>query len=570
MKNTYKIISFLCIVTVFLGCKKDKIDLTDFSAATWSTTEGQGQGAATGIDYYKNVGDYVSFDDLSQNAVSHTWKISGGDKFLKPSFKDVPDLSVYINSSLDSITTDANAHVLFLKAGISDVVLTNTFKDSVNFYGEVLIPSIKKGDVYEITRTWKVDVFDSIQPAVRISYKDSLELFNSSTGFMPVDSILNIESGSTLTFENLTTVGRPNKYAWNIVGSKEKTATTEISDFSFLKLGTTAAGSFAVSRVQSPTVPLAKAVKYTIPLKINIIPSTKPFYMVANSLKDIAPNVISFDVTGQIAAFTGQEGFFKVHATNTGFDQDIAVTKAAVSSGSLSSIELTLAGNIYNTDNVTVSFVTGGVINSLDSRTFTLFTDEPLNFSPNIALASNFTGFETATPNGPNAYKNAFASGFWVGNPNQNPTNPTDYYYQRTTDEFNSGTASMEFQSDVPLSNTLSLSYTNFLENSSDVLSAGTYKMSMYVLNKTGLKSIKTAVRGNAGFIDSYPATWDISAVPIGTWTKVSQSVTIDSDITTKAQFQIFMLNSNGNETLTGTQEIYFDDVSFEKLEDRP
>ena len=165
--------------------------------------------------------DYLSFADLSQGALSHSWTIQNenGSHFLTGSIR--PSNKTYdqfIDQSLANVSEEKIVHVLFTKPGLQTVHLYNTFKDSVSFKGNVIFPSKRVGDVWVIDTTFVVDVYDSIQPALK-AYRD-LDLTDliakhdaNETGHALKDSaswpVITIMAGESINCVDETTLGRP-------------------------------------------------------------------------------------------------------------------------------------------------------------------------------------------------------------------------------------------------------------------------------------------------------------------------------------------------------------------------
>ncbi|ANW96244.1 hypothetical protein AXE80_08110 [Wenyingzhuangia fucanilytica] len=543
MKTYIKIIQVFLFLSVLVSCSDDELTaLSDLTDATWTVSEGNNQTTNTGgIDYIKAVGEYISFIDLSQNALTHQWEIDEENKYLKTGFNAKDSLPLFINSSLGTITKDKAAHVLFLKSGINEVTITNTFKDSVNFFGKDIIPSVKKGDVYEITRTWKVDVYANLEPEFKISNQAGTELYNSISGLMPTDGIIEIEAGEYLTYQDISTVGRANENLWRVTASNEKTAQSkETVNFTFFKIGEFSAGSLNLKRTGD--LPAGSETR-EIPITVKVIQSSQPFTIASTGVTRAASNKLSFNVSGELKNFTGEEANFNVSVVNpNGFNGNIAVTNAAISSTNTTTIELTLAGDIYNTDEVKVSY-TPGNIQSVDNRTLESFTDEVVEFTGGNILNYDHFSFESMGNEWflQNAAQWSFSSSF-----------------------ANSGSSSLSFS----VANKASMGANAKVQSTGNTdfkVAAGDYTYSLYIYidASSDLSKLVTNFSGPWN-----PQSWDLTGVEKGKWVKLSKVITLADYDNTSAGKLIFQVNKS--DIVTEGATIYVDDISLVPVEVRP
>ncbi|MDO6738777.1 hypothetical protein [Wenyingzhuangia sp. 2_MG-2023] len=553
MKKIKIIIQVLSILTFLVGCDNDEVNsLENYNDATWTTSEFSNASGVDDIDFGVNTGDYISFVDLSQNALTHEWRIDEDNKFLNSGFTIGENLIPFINNDLGTVSTSKPAHVIFFKQGVSEVTLVNTFDKPVTYNGKTNIESVKKGDTYEITRTWKVDVYQEPVPAVSISKEDEsgvvTELYNSINELVPADGVINIEAGESLIYEDITAVGRPNANSWKVSGSNEKSATNQKQmTFNFLKLGESEAGTLSVSRKgDEKNIPDAESVLFTIPLKIIISKSSKPFNIVENSVVRTGANKIAFDVNGELKAFTGQEANFKVHVTNTtsGFDSDLLVTKAEILAGGKTSIELTLDGDIYNTDEVKVTYTVGAeTITSSDERDLTAFTDALVSFVDGDVFSSDYFGFELG------------GKEWFLQHPDQ---------WSYNTSFSKSGNNSLMF-SEPDVDSMPSNAKVQGTAATELKIDAGTYMYSIfiYIEPSTNLSKLITNFSGPWN-----PLTWDLTGVEKGTWVKLSTEITLGDYDNTGGGKLIFQINKADVSSDEAT--IYIDDLSLVPVETRP
>ncbi|NIJ45342.1 hypothetical protein FHR24_001810 [Wenyingzhuangia heitensis] len=547
MKKINKIIPIIITVLLFVGCNNEEVEaLSDLSDATWTISEGRSNATEdSDIDYSKNVYEFISFIDLSQNALSHEWHIAEENKYLKTGFKSKDSLPLFVDNSLGTVSKNKAAHVMFLKSGINDVTIINTFKDSVNFRGSNVISSVRKGDVYEITRTWKVDVYDIIKPEVKISDKNGTVIFNSTVDNVPVKKedwvTVNVEAGDFLTYEDLSTVGRPNANGWKVSASSEKTAKGKLTNnFTFFKLGEGYDAGVLTAAREGDDIPNAKT-DYTIPVKINVVQSSQPFVLADSGIKRISNNVIELGVTGEVKALKEQEGDFTVHVTNGGFDQDINVVKAEVSSLDKTKIHLTLESRLYNTDIATVSYV-GKTISSLDERELVEITTEPVKFVGGNILGEDHFGFETG------------GKEWFIQHPDQ---------WSYSTSFANSGTNSLKFETVTSLMGGNAKVQGTGATNLNIPAATYTYSLKIYIDPNTDLSKLITNFSG-----PWKPHTWDLSAVAKGEWATLSAEIELgDYDPAAKGKL-IFQVNKA--DISSDNAKFFVDDLSLVEIESRP
>lgn len=560
----FKIISLLLSLFLIVSCSEDYLDYhapDSLSDTSWLISLDQ----TSQSPFDLNAGSSISFFDLSQGAISHEWIIEEGNAFLKEGFNSNDSLQLFIDKEQKLSTTKQKAHVLFLNSGENKIRLLDTFNEYVSRKTSLgTFEAVKKGNIWVIDTSFVFNVYDYLKPSFKVS-KDGSEIINVSEEdiISQKDStewpLVEIEAGAALTFEDLSTIGEPNGRQWSIPNGAPKTANGKVANIKFFKLGTFNAGKFTSSRIAPlPTSSLAKF----IPLRVKVIPSTQPL-TINGLVKEQSDETLRFQVTGEINEFTGQESFFTVQVTNeSGFTGNIDVINAKVSETDATYIELKLKDPIYSSDVIKVSYANGN-ITSTDNRVLDN-TTTPIAVTPyygNNILSSN-ADFERADGD----WKKAYIADYWVGNGNDYGTG---YYYERVTTKSANGNASLRFKStDATPFPGINLSSNKFAAPNG--LSSGRYKVSF--------KVFKPASTDLTNFITIFTlptwvqTVWDISSVETDKWVEVSQTIEFNNgDIPNNSVFQIRVpSNSFVNSGITGGQEIYFDDMSFVKIEERP
>jgi hypothetical protein len=573
MKN--KIIQQILLVTLFVcivvGCTKEYADYTapdELNDTSWIIGFDANR---SGADRFKiNVDTHITFIDVSQGYNDHRWIIDKGNHFLKERFTSSDSLPLFIKNN-DTITKEVKAHILFRNKGLNKVRLYNTFPNPVSYKSSLGVLQAKKvGNLWVIDTTFTFDVFGKIKPAFKI-LQDGTEKLVVTGDEIPSlknkDSwpTVEVEAGSSLTYEDITSEGRSTSRRWDIPNGSPVTSSLVQSTIKFFKLGTYDAGTVTVSRGASGGVnyPSASQVKI-IPLKIKVIKSTQPF-KINGLIKETKEEVLRFQVTGELEKFTGQESFFTVNVKNGAFDQNIQVLNAKVSETDATYIELKLKSPIYNSDIITVNYA-GGTILSSDERTLQSF-EAPVKVTPfyesNILPGNGWASFETAHP----AINNAFALDYFLGVNNKVNGSNTDGYYERSTAKAFDGSASMYFESTAanPLPN---VNLWGFAFAKPNPVPAGTYKASYRIFLENGntLKAFRTEI--NVPVFAQH--VWNIETVARGSWQLVEQNITFTQDITATNARWAFRIHPELNVGVTGAQKMYIDDFSLVKVETRP
>ena len=376
MKNKL-IISILFIKALCLSCEEEYVEPNNFSDAGWYTSIFE----TAHTDYKIGVNDFISFSNLSQNTVDHSWTISGGNFFLKgPITRQDTLLDKFIVNPGDSVSLEKTVHVLFKTGGIHTVRLYNTFMDSVAYRGLDTIPAKKVGDMWVMDHTFIVDVYDAILPEVGIKQHDLDIPIGNDTIY--------VEAGDELTFLDLSTIGRPNARSWRVDGIEE--STDSVATLLFKRLGV-----FQVVLISSRTgenIPGGRA-RWEIPNPIKVIPSSKPFIQ-SGDIVELEDETIQVPYNGEFSPFFGQEQFFTVKVNDIEFD----ISSVTLDPGDATLLNIKLVDKIYRPDVIEVSYA-GGILGSTDERLAEPFTDVIVVMHDVNLLSDEVYGFE----NGPGA-----------------------------------------------------------------------------------------------------------------------------------------------------------------------
>lgn len=567
LENIY-ILVILLAFSFFVGACDNEYEPAGFvSDVSWYTSQ------RNGTDYQLNEDEYMAFMDLSQGLLSHEWIIEEGAYFLKDGFSKNDSLPLFIDETKGLSSDDAAVSILFTKPGERKVRLYNTFSEKVSYKGAVEFEAIQEGDIWVIDTTFIVDVYGAMKPAFQVfqlvededgNIIEEKEILSVDEEWDPQledaaewDTI-EVEMGSRLKYVDLTTTDRPTGRTWTFFNKPNEVSNLAESIVYYNKLGDTnnGAGTLRSERTsENNSVPSANTLK-RIPLHVRTVASSKPFVFIGG-LMEHEDESITFSVSGTVAKFSGIESAFTVNVTNdkTGFDEVIAVQLAEVNPEDPTSIKLTLADPIYNTDKIKVSYDPAkGEIKSSDERSLSLFTNEDvLIYAGENILDSDWAGFEIYKSN----IRSAYCDGYWAAAINDNGT------YQRTETMSLSGIACMRYSSTDGFTTNRTLQGSDFSKGGD--IPAGTFLVTLNIYLESGntMTKIKTAIQ------TPYQAIpWDLTDVERGKWVTLSQEITTDLIVSGK-RYDL-LVNPADNPTAVGDQTFYIDDHSFTNLELRP
>lgn len=564
MKNIKILIPILSLLLIW-ACSddgyKDYTAPDELSDISWLI----GLNSNSQDPYSINADTHLSFLDLSQGTISHEWIIEEGNNFLKEGFGVNDDLTEFIDADAGLSITTPKAHVFFRNSGENKVRLLNKFKEPVSYTSSLgTFNAVQEGNLWVIDTTFTFDVYAKIKPAFKV-YQDGTEILHVTEDNEPLiedmDSwpTVDVEAGSSITFEDLSTIGRPNGRSWRFPEGTPSQVGGVTANVSFFQLGTFTGEMRSFRIAPLPTATETKLV----PIKVNVIPSSQPFVFSGN-LKELEDETISFQVNGEVVPFTGQEANFTVHVSNAaaGFSQNIAVQSARVSSSDATFIELVLSDPIYNSDTITVTYNNASDgITSTDTRVLQSFGPENVAsyFGGNILPANGWASFEL-TGGGVN---NAYASNQYFIPGSQGNGQFGDLIWERVTTNSIDGNASMRYK--LPNVSIPTVNLFGFSIAKPDGIPAGTYRISYRVFKES---STLNKFRMDFGNPITDTKVFDISSINNNQWVRVSQTITFSSDLPTNYRTTLRILASD-NSGVSGEQLLYFDDLSLIELEPR-
>lgn len=332
----------------------------------------------------------ISFMDLSQNALSHSWTIDDGCCFIKGEFNKADTVfEQFIIPDAGKVSNENIVHVLFQEPGTKTVRLTNTFRDKVVYDGlseagqkQQTFPGdpVKESFFDEEKGVWVFDtlmhfkILDYVTADITMS-RNNEELLKVSRDeeYLVANSSawdkLSIEVGEELTI-SADIYGEPDENFWKLnTGLAEIETKKEIinedpkiirmtSVFQAAKISEGNLGYLSMERkskeegVKEPDKPASKQSKY-IPLKVNIIAPTTPFVVEECKVVDMQAIQLSFKSTLKIAEDKLQEylGCFTVISD----EYNVEISDLALNETS-NALILNLMNPVYKDEEIKVSY----------------------------------------------------------------------------------------------------------------------------------------------------------------------------------------------------------------------
>lgn len=522
------------------------------------------------------INDFSSLSDISQGVVSRNWRIEEGARFLLSTFtrKDSLNLEAFIDPELNLGNWRETVHVLFQEEGETTVSLTNSFDQPVSYLGNDAVQG--ENGLYNLTTVFTYDVFADLNAEASVTDLATGEtvLLTADQDPDPADTssftTLTLEAGTSLQFEDLSTIGRSDGRVWDFVGGTPESSTEAVVDVLYNRPGQYTA-SITINRDKRGRQLFYAEHTKTLPVLVEVIPSTQPFVIASNGMAvddnnpAVGTTILSFGVNGIIETVDNSASNFTVDIVNGAFTSSTSPSAVRVNSSNESVIELVLSEPIYNSDTVTISY-NGTAITSIDQRTLEPFANQPVdNLFQNLLTDVSNPSMELSNTN----ERNVFAVGYnlFVGGGNNidNAKNPDgSLFIERSTEQASDGGASLKFNANIPFDNGIGfLSLSNTLISNSNV-PAGTYNLTfdMYIEDGSDFEGIFQVIQ------QGDPRTQLVSINPPGTgqWFTVERPFTASSDLGGNA---IFNFRNQDNPGLSGRQVFYLDNLKIIPIENR-
>ncbi|WP_372775224.1 hypothetical protein [Mangrovibacterium sp.] len=309
----------------------------------------------------------------------------------------------------------------------------------------------------------------------------------------------------------------------------------------------------------TPSVATHQATSATVMINVRDV---VPIKYSANSAMYTGEQSFAFNVSGAVGSLGNNPAAgFTVHVTNTAkfVDKDVEISSLSLDPTNAARIMVTLAEMIYADDMITIAFDnSGSEIVSADEQALLSFTAQQVSIpvaGANLLEGNSWAGFEgTADGNSAGAF------GYWVG---------TALPWQRTTDLFASGAASMKYTGGFDVKPLYGMNFGDNLD-----IQAGAYEVShkIYIAEGSDLKMLRTAIaRKSTGWGDDVAATWDVENVERGTWVTIKQIMNfpVAYNISDKTRYSYYV-QASLNVGVTGDQTFYLDDMGLKKVDVAP
>lgn len=524
MKKLYIKLSIIAMVaTLFVACDKE------YTAPTEEPNHNMVESSIKSNGNIMQVNGSFYLYDFSRGVEERAWEFPAGTTTL--------DGSEMLTSS------EKRVDVIFTEPGEKVIKLSHVFNGDVY-----------KDDAFLGTNEAEMEITFTVMDSVRADFKAARVLDNSMLN--NANGALNqVQAGREVLYTDLST-GEPGSLRWifkradgfmrEFAGDAETgEATAKLSSSGKYNLTMIASSDFGLDTLEY--------VDY-----IEVIPSTDP--MVLQSVRADTKIYLQYgrDVFDPSTCPTTA---FSLMVKNEGTDYPVAVSSLALNKDDPSIIELTLNAEIYNTDEIVISYDDAiGNLKSADDMVISSFTDEVVTFNRKDIFTTIGDGTVESSTNANWAY--AWWGGVW-GMYNQNANVSTARPYE--------GSQSLYF--DILPEGGGALNYKDNAGTALNVLSleAGkVYEASMMVY----IEEMGNAATGD-GFNPSVlwmrTDTWATligtefnGSEVIGEWYKSTFIYT--SDATEDIAFIIRLYNASS----TVSHKVYIDNIKFEELDSRP
>ncbi|WP_159086047.1 hypothetical protein [Flavobacterium faecale] len=402
MKKIIKITAPLLLLFVAIGCgNRDYVVPSTFSDAGFYSTYGKG------LNKSAVVGDYATFQDISQGAIFHTWEIEEGNEILTgPIAQSAKTYDKYIKNPGQTKTEDKTINVLFNKGNIiTKIKMFDVFNEMVTFRRDEkpIVPypiNNEGGDIVAVLQTegpWAgkyvleieiiVDVYDTVVPKMILTQKGTVVDHTVAGAF------IDIKAGEAVQLQDISATvpntSRPDGRTWKFTDAEGKqvfSSQNENLSLQFKKLGIYR-GTLTATRSASDNINGSSTI-YEIPISFRVIQSDQPYFQ-SGAIKSLVTSIIQVPMSTSIEpGFADQKSFFTVKVNGVVFP----VTSVNLDAVNESVVNINV-GKLYPADKVTISYA-GGSIKSSDDRNLVPFTDKAVTvFDPNF-LGTDAGGFE--------------------------------------------------------------------------------------------------------------------------------------------------------------------------------
>ncbi len=371
------------------SCVNDEyVEPNSFSDVSWHMNEDSGN--VNPICLAK--GKYLSLMDLSQGLISHEWIVSeNGTYFLTGDMGyGITDYTPYIDESIPHTNGEDNLNIYFTEPGDHTVRLRNVFDHAVSYsyrpdsylrpnYVETYYSTEIGNGEHLIDTTFTIDVYDTDMVPMATAYYDAAMTQPITMGCDEYGANLpvTIEYGQTIYFADCST-DRPNTWSWNCysagLSASDSLASMTFRQYTSNNPFTVSLGISRATDVDNKYIPTTGTTTATLPLNIWVVASEDPIAIDSVYLSDYRRiQVVMGNGMFDVASLADVQNAFTVSVYND-YDDSVepysnTFTSSAVSleSGSDYILNIDFADDLYNTDQITMTY-NGSAILSSDGR----------------------------------------------------------------------------------------------------------------------------------------------------------------------------------------------------------
>lgn len=583
----YNIIAIAALLLASCEDNESMLQPNDFSDVSFICSQLTNQYSDNIIE----VGSPISFMDLSQNAVTHTWTIDERCAFLYGEYdKNDTVYDEFIIPNAGTQTTDVTMFVLFQEPGTDvKVRINNSFSEEVSFvrYSDDMAWTPSYSSEYEIGSTYNTTtglwdfeaecsfyVLDYVDAKVEVRRLSDDELLGEVAKGVVGDTtesdswdVVNITTDDVIAI-SAEVYGEPGTVTWNISSSylmsyDALASTTEVvstnpvvtkytryyqpsklSDEEGFNLGAinlVRSSSYnGDSQITQPSGYLSKQ----LPLRV-VTTMGEGDLTATYKATDFNQITLYLSALGSTELPANVASDFTVAVSNDGasINETIAARSVAYNS-SRSAVVITLESDIYLDDEITFKYNPSGVaITDTYGRELASINDSydsnEFSFFDPVITDSDLRGFEEGG-----------TTSWYIQHSN---------YWSLSSERSNGGDYSMKFNNTTAGSST---EYYTVQNNNCDDLTgdAGEYILKAWVYLESGA-SVDTDIRFtiNNPWTLASSTTSSMTDAPTGVWTELEQKFIITSAMVGgTTTLNMTMPTSN-----TGT--IFVDDISLER-----
>ncbi len=314
--NRFKKLIFPLLLVVILSCEDDFEAPGDANFSDPVTTRNKET---------IQIGDFISYADLSQGVVERVWTI--------------PESSEFVGGTEGLNSDESVVFVRFREPGTYQVRLQSTLRDST----------------MSIDSLFNATVLDTITAAAGYALS---ELEADADIFAPVGEPISIEAGNTVYFRDLS-VGDPNTHEWIFEGAAEEMVgpgeKDSVASPLYKKLGT-----FDVTLISSRENPFGRPDTLVLEDFISVVPSSLPVDIVSVLETDDAVIEVAMSRGIDAATLTNAISAFTLVVDSTA----VTIGSISIDPDDESILRIVPETDIKNSQTATLQYSQGGIVST--------------------------------------------------------------------------------------------------------------------------------------------------------------------------------------------------------------